>query len=232
MVDFGMAAKVRPALLLTGKPADDELDLVTVLLHTTVLRGNRWELDIPKPFLKPGAFHLQQVQTVSTVKLERRLGVLTGDEINRVRVPLPHGWALNRRQLRHVASRRSERRSLIRLRLAFKDDALRQFIYAAWRQFLDANSRKKKWTTGKKPEPIYPLLVNTLEPLAYFSPGAGDNLRTIRDLMKSVAAEAGSADLAAVESEIQQLDREIDQRVYELYGLTPDEIKIVEGTIA
>jgi mRNA interferase MazF len=58
MVDFGMAAKVRPALLLTGKPADDELDLVTVLLHTTVLRGNRWELDIPKPFLKPGAFSL------------------------------------------------------------------------------------------------------------------------------------------------------------------------------
>ena len=81
MVDFGMAAKVRPALLLTGTPADDELDTVTVLLHTTALRGNRWELSIPKPFLKPGAFHLQQVQTVSTVKLERRLGALTGDEI-------------------------------------------------------------------------------------------------------------------------------------------------------
>ncbi|MGO9199587.1 MAG: hypothetical protein ACLQM8_03485 [Limisphaerales bacterium] len=41
MVDFGMAAKVRPALLLTGAPADDELDIVTVLLHTTALRGNR-----------------------------------------------------------------------------------------------------------------------------------------------------------------------------------------------
>ncbi len=116
------------------------------------------------------------------------------------------------------------------LRLTFKDDALCQFIYAAWRQFLDANSRKKKWTTGKKPEPIYPLLVNTLEPLVYFSSGAGDNLRAIRDLMKTVAAEAGSADLAAIESEIQQLDQEIDQRVYELYGLTEAEIKIVEGT--
>ena len=41
MVDFGMAAKVRPALLLTGNPALDELDMVTVLLHTTALRGNR-----------------------------------------------------------------------------------------------------------------------------------------------------------------------------------------------
>ena len=88
MTDFGMAAKVRPALLLTGDPADDELDLVTVLLHTTALRGNRWELDIPKPFLKPGAFHLQQIQTVSTVKLERRLGALTADEMRRVRETL------------------------------------------------------------------------------------------------------------------------------------------------
>jgi mRNA interferase MazF len=83
-VDFGLAAKVRPALLLTGNPADDELDLITVLLHTTSLRGNRWELSIPKPFLKPGAFHLQQVQSVSTVRLERKLGVLTEAEMNQV----------------------------------------------------------------------------------------------------------------------------------------------------
>jgi len=79
-----MAAKVRPALLLTGNPADDELDLVTVLLHTTSLRGNRWELSIPKPFLKPGAFHLQQIQSVSTVKLERKLGVLNETKMNQV----------------------------------------------------------------------------------------------------------------------------------------------------
>ena len=84
LIDFGMAAKVRPALLLTGDPADHELDLVTVLLHTTALRGNRWELSIPKPFLRPGAFHLQQIQTVSTVKLERKLGAPTEVEMNRV----------------------------------------------------------------------------------------------------------------------------------------------------
>src|SRR3954462_6072862 len=84
IIDFGIAAKVRPALLLTGTPADDELDLVTVILHTTALRGNRWELNIPKPFLKPGAFHLQQIQTISTVKLERRLGVLNREEMELV----------------------------------------------------------------------------------------------------------------------------------------------------
>jgi type I restriction-modification system DNA methylase subunit len=114
------------------------------------------------------------------------------------------------------------------LQLTFKDEALRQFIYASWRQFLNENSRKHKWTKGKKPEPIYPLLVNLLEPLVYFNASAGDNLRAIRDLMKAVAAESGSADLAAIESVIKKLDTEIDQRVYELYGLTPEDIKIVE----
>jgi mRNA interferase MazF len=88
MTDFGMTAKVRPALVLTGQPAADELDIVTLLLHTTALRGNRWELNIPKTFLKPGAFHLQQLQSVSTVKLERRLGVLTAEEMGRVRKAL------------------------------------------------------------------------------------------------------------------------------------------------
>jgi mRNA interferase MazF len=84
MVDFGMAAKVRPALILVPTPAADELDLVTVLIHTTALRGNRWELSIPKPFLKPGAFHLQQIQTISTVKLERRIGALSASEMAQV----------------------------------------------------------------------------------------------------------------------------------------------------
>ena len=83
-IDFGMAAKVRPAVLLTGEPADDELDLFTVLLHTTSLRGNRWELAISKPFLRPGAFHLQQVQTVSGAKLLRRLGTLARSEMEKV----------------------------------------------------------------------------------------------------------------------------------------------------
>lgn len=115
------------------------------------------------------------------------------------------------------------------LRLEFKDDSLRQFVYACWRHFLDEHARQKKWTKGKKPEPIFPLVVNLLEPLVYFSASAGDNLRIIRELMQAVASEAGSSDLAALETEIARLDGEIDARVYELYGLTPEETAIVEG---
>jgi hypothetical protein len=118
------------------------------------------------------------------------------------------------------------------LRLSFKDDSLRQFVYACWRLFLAEHSRQKRWTKGKKPEAIYPLLVNGLEPLVYFEPTAGDNLRAVGAVMKAVAEEAGTADLAAVEAEIEKLDREIDDRVYELYGLTPEEIKAVKGEVA
>ena len=84
LVDLGLAAKVRPCLLLTDFPADDELALVTILPHTTAIRGNRWEHVCTKTFLKPGAFHLQQVQSVSIAKLVRRLGSLDADEMARI----------------------------------------------------------------------------------------------------------------------------------------------------
>ena len=81
MVDLGLAAKVRPCLLLTDYPADHELALITVLAHTRTLHGNPWEHAVPKPFLKEGAFHLQQVQSVPTAKLERKLGELNPAEM-------------------------------------------------------------------------------------------------------------------------------------------------------
>lgn len=80
-VDLGMVGKVRPCLLLTGFPNEDELALVSILPHTTALRGNRWEVCIPKSFLKAGAFHIQQIQSVPHVRLLRKLGVLTAPEM-------------------------------------------------------------------------------------------------------------------------------------------------------
>ncbi|MGO8675767.1 MAG: hypothetical protein ACLQVX_07835 [Limisphaerales bacterium] len=60
-----------------------------VIPHTTAVRGNRWELAVPKAFLKsPGAFHLQQIQPISLARFEARLGVLTPDEFKRVKEAL------------------------------------------------------------------------------------------------------------------------------------------------
>ena len=85
MVDLGMAAKVRPCLILTRPPRDDELDVFTVVAHTTACRGNRWEIPIPKPYLdEEGAFDVERVATVASVKLERKLGDLTRTELDSI----------------------------------------------------------------------------------------------------------------------------------------------------
>jgi mRNA interferase MazF len=88
LVDLGLVAKTRPCLVLSDYPSDDELALVVVVPHTTALRNNRWELNLPKPFLKTGAFHLQQIQAVSIARLEKKLGALSGDEFNLVKASL------------------------------------------------------------------------------------------------------------------------------------------------
>jgi mRNA interferase MazF len=78
-VDLGLTAKVRRCLVISDYPAQEELALVLVP-HTTAIRGNRWEFPCRKSFLKPGVFHLQQIQPVSLSRLETKLGALTADE--------------------------------------------------------------------------------------------------------------------------------------------------------
>ena len=79
-VDLGLAAKVRPCLVMSDYPADDELALVLIVPHTTAVRGNRWEFRIAKSYLKTGVFHLQQLQPISLPRLQLKLGWLTVDE--------------------------------------------------------------------------------------------------------------------------------------------------------
>ena len=87
-VDFGLAAKVRPALVQSDYPLDEELALLIVVPHTTAVRGNRWEMSIPKPFLKPGVFHLQQIQPISLARFDIQLGILSPVELKQVKVAL------------------------------------------------------------------------------------------------------------------------------------------------
>jgi mRNA interferase MazF len=49
-VDLGFAAKVRPMLVLTNEPGDNDRNLYTAVSRTTSLRGSQWELVMDKPF--------------------------------------------------------------------------------------------------------------------------------------------------------------------------------------
>lgn len=83
--DLGMQAKVRPCLVLTQPPrSDDELAVVTVVAHTTSVRGSRWEVSVTKHFLQTGAFDVQRIATVGITKLERKLGELSPQEFDDV----------------------------------------------------------------------------------------------------------------------------------------------------
>jgi len=82
LVDLGMVAKVRPCLVLSI-PADDDNDrvLVTLVPHTTSTRNSRFEVASKVRFLKRGAFDAQNIITIPTAKLVRRLGSLPDDQM-------------------------------------------------------------------------------------------------------------------------------------------------------
>jgi len=84
MVDVGLAAKVRPCLVLSIPLEVSDRSLVTVIPHTTARRQSRFEVSVPVRFLKPGAFDAQGIVTVPTVRLVNRLGSLTADQLRPV----------------------------------------------------------------------------------------------------------------------------------------------------
>ena len=76
LVDLGMTAKVRPCLVLSVPTADDDRSIVTLVPHTTSVRGSRFEVAVPVRFLKPGAFDAQGLVTVPIAWLVRKVGSL------------------------------------------------------------------------------------------------------------------------------------------------------------
>jgi mRNA interferase MazF len=81
LVDLGMIQKVRPALVLNRSFKDEDRALITVIPHTTSLRGSDLEIRFIVPFLQPGAFLVQNPITISAAKAERFLGRLTAHQI-------------------------------------------------------------------------------------------------------------------------------------------------------
>jgi len=84
LVDLGMAAKTRPCLILSVPFADVERALVTLVPHTTHPRPSRFDVEVPLRFLSKGAFYVQGLVTVPSVKLIRRLGALTPTQLGLV----------------------------------------------------------------------------------------------------------------------------------------------------
>ena len=82
--DLGLAAKVRPCLVVSVPASDTERALATVIPHTTALRGTKFECTVAVAFLKSGAFDAQGLVSVPHAKLLRPLGVLREGQLNQV----------------------------------------------------------------------------------------------------------------------------------------------------
>ena len=84
MVDLGLAAKVRPCVVLSVPIEESDRSLVTLVPHTTALRRSRFEILASPRFLRPGAFDAQGIVTVPTVRLMNRLGTLSAEQMQAV----------------------------------------------------------------------------------------------------------------------------------------------------
>lgn len=69
-------------------PGEEDRALVTVVPHTTSVRGSRFEAAVSVNFLKAGAFDTQGVLTIPLAKLSRSLGRLKPNELAAVELCL------------------------------------------------------------------------------------------------------------------------------------------------
>ena len=86
LVDLGLAAKVRPCLILSVPVQKQDRSLVTLIPHTTSTRGSQFEIVAMVKFLKPGAFDVQGIITVPLARLVRRLGALSAEQLASIEV--------------------------------------------------------------------------------------------------------------------------------------------------
>jgi mRNA-degrading endonuclease toxin of MazEF toxin-antitoxin module len=76
LADLGYVGKVRPVLILSVEPGDQDRALVTYVIRTTSMRGTDYEVPHSARGMKPGAFDTQGIGTTDRSHFLRKLGVL------------------------------------------------------------------------------------------------------------------------------------------------------------
>jgi mRNA interferase MazF len=81
LFDLGMAAKTRPVLVVSAVYGDTDRAIVTVVPHTTELRGSPFEIAVASPFLRQRAFLVQGISTYPKAWAIRRIGILNREQM-------------------------------------------------------------------------------------------------------------------------------------------------------
>ena len=82
LVDLGMTAEVRPAVVISIPVDDPGRGLATLVPHTTSPRQSRFEASVSVPFLQAGVFDAQSLITIPHANLVRQLGTLGNAQLS------------------------------------------------------------------------------------------------------------------------------------------------------
>ena len=105
------------------------------------------------------------------------------------------------------------------LRVRVEDEYLRKYLFHSFKTFV----RPGMLSRGNILDKLWKVK------LPRFADKWEDNLETIHEIMSSFLPELER--WRSLKQEIKETDREIDRIVYDLYGLTDEEIEIVESSI-
>ncbi len=94
LADLGFAAKFRPVVIVSRQDPDPPRALIIYVPLTTQDRGSPYEVRLPKTrFLEKGSVaNVQGIASLPTVRLGRRLGVLSAESMSEIKTAI--AWAL------------------------------------------------------------------------------------------------------------------------------------------
>ena len=90
MADLGMSAKTRPVVVVSRYDEDPPRVLVLYVPLTSEDRRSEYEVEMPKlPFLRlEGVANVQGIGSLAVKRLERRLGILPAEVMDRIKKAL------------------------------------------------------------------------------------------------------------------------------------------------
>ena len=83
IVDLGMAAKIRPCVVVSVSKPDSQRNMSVVVPMTTEIRGGECEINFPKPawLRQESVVNVLGIAGVDNSKIERRISVFPADKM-------------------------------------------------------------------------------------------------------------------------------------------------------
>jgi len=98
LADLGLAAKTRPVVIVSRQDPNPPRSLVLYVPLTTQRRNSRYEVPLPRlPFLdRESVANVQGLASLPTVRLERNIGGLSAEIMERLKDALAFALDLQR----------------------------------------------------------------------------------------------------------------------------------------